>query len=135
MSLVLFQDSVTSPLFNRPLVILFFLHFRSKRRLPVKTFSLSFPSHVEASLRGATTFSIMTLSMMTFSMKGLFAALSINDIQHNNTIECHYDVCCFAECHHLFIFMLNVIMLSVVILNVVMLSVGIYLLLYRTPLC
>jgi hypothetical protein len=66
--------------------------------------------------KGATTLSIMTLSIM-----GLVTTLSI-DIQHNS-IECRY-----AEGHDnlnfmLSVDMLNVIMLSAVRLNVVILSV------------
>jgi len=49
-----------------------------------------------------------TISIMTFSMKGLLVTLSIN------WIECHY-----AECRNLFIVMLIVITLNVVLLNVV----------------
>ncbi len=33
--------------------------------------------------KGATTFSITTLSIQTFSIIGLLVTLSINDIQHN----------------------------------------------------
>ncbi len=44
---------------------------------------------------------------------------NINDTQHNS----HYAKCCYAECHDLFIVMLNVVMLSVVIPNVIILSV------------
>ncbi len=40
------------------------------------------------------------------------------------TTLCHYTECCCAECHILFIVMLNVIMLSVIMLNVIMLSVA-----------
>jgi hypothetical protein len=41
---------------------------------------------------GITTFSIMTLRIMTlsittFSIMNLFATLSINDTQHNNTLH------------------------------------------------
>ncbi len=39
------------------------------------------------SYRGATTFSMTTLSIMTLSIKGLFVTLSINDIQHKKDIE------------------------------------------------
>jgi len=34
--------------------------------------------------KGAMTLSITTFSMMIFSIGGLFATFSINDIQHNN---------------------------------------------------
>jgi hypothetical protein len=44
------------------------------------------------------------LSIMTFSIKGLFATLNINDIQHNNTIA--------------------------IVLSFIMLNVAFYLLLY-----
>ncbi len=37
-------------------------------------------------------------------------------------IKCHYDHCHCAECHNLFIVMLNVIMLSDIMLNVITLS-------------
>jgi hypothetical protein len=67
-------------------------------------------------LRGATTLSIATLSIM-----GLVMTLNI-DIQHNS-IECQYAECRYAECHDYLNVMLNVIMLSVVRLNVVMLNV------------
>ncbi len=35
---------------------------------------------------GAKTFSITTLSIMTFSIKGLFGTLSINGTQYNSTV-------------------------------------------------
>ncbi len=38
------------------------------------------------SSRGATTFGITTLSIMTLSRNDPFVTLSINDTQHNNTI-------------------------------------------------
>ncbi len=37
-----------------------------------------------------------TLSIMTLSIKGLYATLSINDSEHNNALqyaECHYGEC------------------------------------------
>ncbi len=49
----------------------------------------------------------------TLSIKGLFATLSINDFQHNNTLtlrwvsrficcyaDCRYGECHYAECHY-----------------------------------
>ncbi len=61
---------------------------------------------------GATTFSIMTLSI-----KGLYVALIINKTQHNNALN-------YAECWVLFIVMLRVLfMQSVLMLNVIMISV------------
>ncbi len=72
-------------------------------------------------MNGATIFSITTFSQKAFSILGLFATLSINDIQH-------YGECYYAECRNclnitLSVIMLNVIMLSVVRLNVVLLNV------------
>jgi hypothetical protein len=52
---------------------------------------------------------------MTFSMKGLLAALDINDNQHDNTLH--------AESRILFIVILNVILLRVIMLSIAMLSV------------
>jgi hypothetical protein len=53
---------------------------------------------------------------MTLSIEGLFATLSINYTQHNNTMpllqNCHY-----AECHIVFIVILNVVMLNVIMLK------------------
>jgi hypothetical protein len=61
----------------------------------------------------------MTSSIMTLSIMGFFATLSITDIQRNElSIECRYD-----ECQDYFCVMLNAIMLGVVMLNVFMLSV------------
>ncbi len=37
---------------------------------------------IKSLTKGATTFSITTLSIKTFSVAGLFATLSINDAQH-----------------------------------------------------
>jgi hypothetical protein len=59
-------------------------------------------------LFGATTLRIMTFSIMTLSIKGFFATLSITKLCHN------------ADCGILFIVMLNVIMLSFVMLHVIM---------------
>ncbi len=80
---------------------------------------------------GATTFSIMALSITTLSIMGLVPTLSI-DIQHNS-IECHYPECrdylnvmlsaIMLSAIILSAIMLNVVMLSVVRMNVVMLSV------------
>ncbi len=55
----------------------------------------------------------MTLSVTTLSTKSLFATLSIT-----LCIKCH-----FAECHDLFIVMLNVVMLSAIGLNVIVMSI------------
>ncbi len=52
---------------------------------------------------GATTFSITTLGI-----NGLFVTLSVNAIQHNNTL---YKVA-YAVCRYLFTSLLNAIMLS-----------------------
>jgi hypothetical protein len=57
---------------------------------PVSAFPCSFFSSftsmieglVSRQFQGATTFSIATLGMMTFSINGLFVTISINDIQH-----------------------------------------------------
>jgi hypothetical protein len=72
----------------------------------------------------AMTLSIMTLSIMTqhnglvmtLSIMGLVTTLSKNNFQHNS-IECHYAVCRYAECHDYLNVGLNVIMLSVIRLN------------------
>ncbi len=72
------------------------------------------------------TLSITTFSIMTLSTKGLFATLSISDVQDNIMVlnmECCYAGCHRTECRILFIVMLSVIMLNVVMLNAVMLSV------------
>jgi hypothetical protein len=37
--------------------------------------------------RGTTALSITTFSIKTLRLKGLFATLSINDIQHNSTLS------------------------------------------------
>ncbi len=63
---------------------------------------------------GATTQSLMTLSIM-----GFFVTLSINDTQHNS-IECH---CAKLNVDMLSISMLNVIALSVSMLSIAMLNV------------
>jgi hypothetical protein len=73
-------------------------------------------------VKGATTF-----SLTTFSIKSLFATLSIIDIQ-NFSMKVLIAVMHYAECHDylnvmLSAVMLNVDMLSVVMLNVVVLSV------------
>jgi hypothetical protein len=57
------------------------------------------------------TLCITTFSITTFSIRGLFATLSINDNQHNNTTTMPS------------VIMVSVIMLSVVMLNVAMLCV------------
>ncbi len=75
----------------------------------IKTFKLIY--RWIATLEGATTFSIMTLSI-----KGLLARLSIRT-------SCYYAEYRYAECNILFTVMPGVIMLSVVKLFVVMLSV------------
>ncbi len=61
------------------------------------------------------SFSLLTFRIMTLSMKGLYATVSINNTQHNNTLplclvslswvsrfiyyyaECHCAECCYAE--------------------------------------
>jgi hypothetical protein len=65
---------------------------------------------------GATTQSVMSVSKMTFSIKGLFATFSI-------TTLCHYVDSHYAECLILFIVMLIVFIQSVVMVFVVMLNV------------
>ncbi len=52
----------------------------------------------------------------------------------NITMLCHYAEFCCAECHDLFIDMLNIIILSVVMLNVVMLSVVVHYKAFKKPL-
>ncbi len=54
-----------------------------------------------------TTPSIISLSLTTLTIKGLFATLSMNDMQHNNTATM------------LIVFKLNVVMLSVILLSIV----------------
>ncbi len=49
----------------------------------------------------------MALSLTTLTIKGLFATLSMNDIQHNNTATM------------LIVFKLNVVILSVIMMNIV----------------
>jgi hypothetical protein len=39
----------------------------------------------DCEVKGATTHSITTLSIVTFSIMGVFSALDINDTQHNDT--------------------------------------------------
>ncbi len=71
--------------------------------LSIKTFSLMTLSITTFSLMtlSITTFSLMTLSIM--SIMGLFATLSINETQQNNThhngIEFSYTQCSYTECH------------------------------------
>jgi hypothetical protein len=96
------------------------------------------------SLNGATTSSIMapsmtfsimdlivTLSIPTLSIKGLFATVSINYFQHDNTLQlCCMSFCCvslsinsYVNVIMLNLLMPNVIKLSVIMLNVIMLEV------------
>jgi hypothetical protein len=77
---------------------------------------------------GATTFSIMTLSIMALSRMGLMATLSINDTRRKNWMSL-----CWGS--RFIIVMLNVIMLSVIRLSVIMLSVLLFLLLCWMSLC
>jgi hypothetical protein len=69
---------------------------------------------------GATTFSITAHSILTVSIKCLFAKLNINNTQHYNTLyrvpSCKVSL---AECRVSLIIMLNVILLSVVMPSVV----------------
>jgi hypothetical protein len=58
-------------------------------------------------VQNTTTSSITTLSIKILSIMGLFATISTNDIQHNDT-----------ECRHYFNVMLSVIMLNVIMLSV-----------------
>ncbi len=51
---------------------------------------------------GATTLGIMTLVLMTFvttafSLRVLFATLSIKDMHYNNTVYCEPSGYCYAE--------------------------------------
>jgi hypothetical protein len=91
---------------------------------------------------GTMTFSIMTFNIMALSIRGLFAKLDINDIQHkwrsaymtfsiydtqqNGTMSLSIPTLCI-ECYYYFamlsVIMLNVAMLNVIMLNVVMLNV------------
>jgi hypothetical protein len=51
--------------------------------------------------KGATTLGKMTLGIATFGIMGLFATLSINDIQHYSKLlyaECRYPECRYSEC-------------------------------------
>jgi hypothetical protein len=63
--------------------------------------------------KGATTFTITTLSIM-----GLFATLSINDIKHTS-IECRDAEFRYAECQDFLNIMLGVVMLNAVMPSVV----------------
>jgi len=66
--------------------------------------------------KGATTFSITTIRIMTLSIRSFYVTLSINDsLQNNALLFC----CANAECCILFTILLNAIMLSVVMLSVV----------------
>jgi len=56
---------------------------------------------------GATTLNITTFRIMTLTRNSSYVTLSITDTQHNNALL-------YAECHVLFIVMLNVVRLSVV---------------------
>jgi hypothetical protein len=60
---------------------------------------------------GAATLSVMTFNLMTLSINGSFATLSINDSQHENTLYrvplwwvldfiCTYAECRYAECRY-----------------------------------
>ncbi len=77
----------------------------------IKTVTILPTSYVVViQVMSATTFVIPTLSL-----KGLHVTLSVS-----NSIT---TLCYYAECHVLFIIMLNVLMVSVIMLNVVMVSV------------
>ncbi len=73
----------------------------------------AYPS--EASSMGATTFSVMPLSIMSFIVTLSTTILGIS-------IECYDAGRRCAKCHFLFVVMLSAVMLSIVI-HVVMLSV------------
>jgi hypothetical protein len=90
---------------------------------------------------GATTFSTMTISITTFSIttlstKGLFATLSINDIQHTNisvillSVEIYsfmyWMSLCWVSWCLLSYAKLNAVMLSVIMLSVVAPFTGIF---------
>ncbi len=69
---------------------------------------------------GATTFSIKTLTIMTFSIMDLIVTLGI---MTGISIMCHYAVPLFIlNVIVLSVIMLNVIMLNVIMLNVIMLN-------------
>ncbi len=91
--------------------------------------SASINCHLQPTSNGATTFSIMTLSIptfstMTLSIKGPLVTHRINNIQHKTLcFECHYAECRYAM-SPILIVMLNVIMLSLVMPGVVMLYVA-----------
>ncbi len=55
---------------------------------------------------------------MALRINGLDVTLSINDTQDDNALQ--NAMRCYAECHILFIIMLNVIMLNVIMLSVVL---------------
>ncbi len=75
-------------------------------------------------ISGATTFSIMTFSIMALSIKGLFATLSINYIEHKWTLGITAQEALFWVPFYwmrdLFIVMLTVITLSGDVLSVVL---------------
>jgi hypothetical protein len=51
-----------------------------------------------ASLIGGAT----TISIKTITIKGEYMTLRIKDTEHDSAlhnVECHYDKCCYAECH------------------------------------
>jgi hypothetical protein len=61
---------------------------------------------------GATTLSVTTFRIMTFSIRSFYVTLSISDSQHKqNSIIM---LCYYAVCRILFTIMLNVVLLSVV---------------------
>ncbi len=60
------------------------------------------------------TLSIRIFTKMTISIEGLFATLSVNDTQHNDT---HYSTLVLSVR-----FFLNTIMLTIIMLNVIILS-------------
>jgi hypothetical protein len=63
---------------------------------------------------GAMAFGTMTLSIIIFSIKGLFMTFSINDSQHKTLFKGPF----FPEYRDLFIVTLNAILLYVDLLNV-----------------
>jgi hypothetical protein len=65
------------------------------------------------------TFNIMAIRAMTFSIKGLFATLSVAIIQLNNTQHQHN----ITQYHLAKFSMMSVVILSVIILSAVMLTV------------
>ncbi len=71
--------------------------------------------------KGNSPLSIMSFSITTLCIKGLFATFSIMTL--SITTLCNYAERQFAECRVLFLALLNVILLSFNMMNVIMPSV------------